>query len=52
MKDEDAFAQLKQYYNNRHYRFEVAPEDFDVVRAFLDEHGYGLVVDILEDSSS
>ena len=41
---EDVFARLKQYYNNQHYRFEVPAEDFDGIRAFLDEHGCGLVV--------
>ena len=42
---ENVFARFKQYYNNQYYRFEVPPDDFDSVRAFLDEHGYGLVLD-------
>ena len=47
---EEVFAQVKQYYNNQQYRFEVPPDDFDTVQAFLDEHGYGLVVvDVLEE---
>ena len=40
---EDVFRRLKRYYNNRQYRFEVPPGEFDAVQAFLDEHGYGLV---------
>ena len=47
---EDVFARLTQYYNNQSYRFEVPADDFDSVRAFLDEHGYGLVlVDVPEE---
>lgn len=47
---ENVFARLKQYYNNQSYRFEVPPDDFDSVRAFLAEHGYGLVlVDVPEE---
>jgi hypothetical protein len=38
------FAQLKTYYNNQQYRFEVPPTEFDRIQAFLDDHGYGLVV--------
>ncbi|GAA0239986.1 hypothetical protein ACFFQF_30275 [Haladaptatus pallidirubidus] len=46
---EEVFARLKQYYNNQQYRFEVSPEDFDEIQAFLDTHGYGLVlVDALD----
>lgn len=41
---DEVFAQLKPYYNNHQYRFEVPPEDFDGIRAFLDNYGYGLVV--------
>jgi hypothetical protein len=42
--DEDVFDRLKQYYNNQQYRFEVPPDEFDDLRSFLAEHGYGLVV--------
>lgn len=43
--DEEAvFTRLRSYYNNQGYRFEVAPEDFDPLREFLADHGYGLVV--------
>jgi hypothetical protein len=46
---EEVFARLKQYYNNQQYRFEVPPEDFDEIQAFLAKHGYGLVlVDALD----
>jgi hypothetical protein len=41
---EEVFDRLKQYYNNQHYRFEVPPDDFETLRSFLIEHGYGLVV--------
>ena len=41
---EKVFDRLKQYYNNQHYRFEVPPDDFEELRSFLTEHGYGLVV--------
>jgi len=41
---EDVFDRLKRYYNNQQYRFEVPLDDFEEIRAFLDEHGYGLVV--------
>lgn len=41
---DDVFARLKQYYNNQQYRFEVSPGEFDDLRSFLAEHGYGLVV--------
>lgn len=41
---EETFARLKPYYNNRQYRFEVPPEEFEELRAFLAERGYGLVV--------
>lgn len=43
-ESEAVFARLKQYYNNQQYRFEVPPDDFDNLRTFLGEHGYGLVV--------
>lgn len=41
---EDVFDRLKPYYNNQQYRFEVPPDEFEDLRAFLAEHGYGLVV--------
>lgn len=41
---EEVFDRLKRYYNNRQYRFEVPPEEFDDLRSFLAERGYGLVV--------
>lgn len=43
-ENEDVFDRLKQYYNGEKYRFEVPPDDFDAVRKFLADHGYGLVV--------
>jgi len=42
--DEDVFNRLKRYYNNQHYRFEVSPSNFETLRSFLADHGYGLVV--------
>jgi hypothetical protein len=41
---DDVFDQLKPYYNNQQYRFEIPPKDFNWLRVFLDGHGYGLVV--------
>jgi hypothetical protein len=41
---EEVFARLRQYYNNHQYRFEVPSQEFDWIRAFLDNHGYGLIV--------
>ena len=41
---EDVFDRLKRYYNNQQYRFEVPPDEFEDLQAFLAEHGYGLVV--------
>jgi hypothetical protein len=41
---EDVFDRLKPYYNNQQYRFEVPPDEFEDLQAFLAEHGYGLVV--------
>lgn len=41
---EDVFDRLKDYYNNRQYRFEVPPDEFEEIRSFLDDHGYGLVI--------
>jgi len=46
---EEVFDRLKQYYNNQQYRFEVPADEFEDLRSFLEEHGYGLVVvDVLE----
>jgi hypothetical protein len=41
---EDVFDRLKPYYNNQEYRFEVQPDEFEEIREFLDEQGYGLVL--------
>lgn len=41
---DEVFDRLKQYYNNQHYRFEVPLDDFENLRSFLAEYGYGLVV--------
>jgi len=46
---EEVFDRLKRYYNNQQYRFEVPSEEFEAIRSFLAEHGYGLVVvDVVE----
>ena len=41
---EEVFDRLKRYYNNRQYRFEVPPDEFENLRSFLEEYNYGLVV--------
>ena len=41
---EEVFDRLKQYYNNQQYRFEVPPDEFENLRSFIEEYGYGLVV--------
>jgi hypothetical protein len=41
---EEVFNRLKKYYNNQQYRFEVPPSEYEDLRQFLEEHGYGLVV--------
>lgn len=41
---EEVFDRLKRYYNNRQYRFEVPPDEFENLRSFLKEYDYGLVV--------
>jgi hypothetical protein len=41
---DEVFDRLKPYYNNQHYRFEVPPDEFEDLRSFLTDHGYGLVV--------
>lgn len=40
----DVFERLKPYYNPHQYRFEVPHDEFEAIREFLDDHGYGLVV--------
>lgn len=40
---EAVWDELRRYYNNNQYRFEVPPSDYERVRLFLEEHGYGLV---------
>jgi hypothetical protein len=40
----EVFVRLKRYYNNQQYRFEVPSGEFEAIRSFLAEHGYGLVV--------
>ncbi|SEH56244.1 hypothetical protein SAMN05192561_10755 [Halopenitus malekzadehii] len=48
--DDEVFDRLKQYYNNHQYRFEVPANEFEELREFLEEHGYGLVdVDVTEE---
>lgn len=42
--DGDVFDRLKQYYNNQQYRFEVPADEFEDLRSFLDDRGYGLAV--------
>lgn len=39
---EAVFARLRRYYENQQYRFAVPAREFDGVRRFLREHGYGL----------
>jgi hypothetical protein len=47
---EDVFDRLKSYYNNQQYRFEVPRDDFETLRSFLSDQGYGLtVVDATEE---
>lgn len=41
---DDVFLRLRPYYNFHQYRFEVPPGEFDDLRDFLDDEGYGLVV--------
>jgi hypothetical protein len=36
------FARLRKHYNNNQYRFEVPVEDFEAIKSFLADHGYGL----------
>lgn len=38
------FARLRPYYNFHQYRFEVPSDEFDDLREFLEDEGYGLVV--------
>lgn len=39
---EEVFDRLKPYYNNHQYRFEVPIDEFEDIRTFLSERGYGL----------
>ncbi|MFC6616088.1 hypothetical protein ACFQAS_14320 [Halopenitus salinus] len=49
-EDEAVFDRLKRYYNNHQYRFEVPANEYDELREFLEDHGYGLVgVDVIEE---
>lgn len=41
---DEIFDRLRRYYDNQQYRFEVPEDDFDEIKAFLGEFGYGLVV--------
>lgn len=43
-EDEDVFDRVRSYYNNRQYRFELPPEEFDSLRSFLSEYDYSLVL--------
>lgn len=36
------FAELRTYYNNQQYRFEVPAGEFDAVATFVEPHGYEL----------
>ncbi|SDY63113.1 hypothetical protein [Halopenitus persicus] len=48
--DDEVFDRLKRYYNNHQYRFEVPANEFEELREFLEDHGYGLVdVDVTEE---
>lgn len=49
-EEDEVFGQLSHYYNGQKYRFEVPPDEFEAVRTFLADHGYGLVVaDVVEE---
>ncbi|MFQ3294726.1 MAG: hypothetical protein ACI8VE_001805 [Natrialbaceae archaeon] len=41
---EDVFDSLREYYNEDEYRFEVPADDFDIVRAQLEDEYYDPVV--------
>lgn len=41
---DEVFDELRRYYNNADYRFEVPADDFERIRRFLADRGYGLVV--------
>lgn len=48
--NEKIFNQLRRYYNNQQYRFEVPDADFAEVQEFLADVGYALVtVDAVEE---
>lgn len=39
---DEIFARLRKHYNHNQYRFEVLVEDFEEIKSFLADHGYGL----------
>ncbi len=41
--DDEVFGELKRYYNDYEYRFEVPDGRYEHVKDFLDRHGYALV---------
>jgi hypothetical protein len=41
---DDIFSQLRQYYNESNYRFEVPADEFTRVQELLDEHFFDLTV--------
>ncbi len=41
-ESESVSDRLRRFYDNHHYRFEIPIEEFDSVRAFLQEYGYRL----------
>lgn len=38
------FNRLKEYYNNKQYRFEIPKNEYDSTRSFLQDRGYNLVL--------
>ena len=40
--NDEVFAELSEYYDNDHYRFEVPADDLDQVEAVLEEYFYEL----------
>lgn len=40
---DEIFARLRSYYHNSQYRFEVPVAEFEEIRSFLADYGYGLV---------
>ena len=39
---EEVFAELREWYNNEHYRFEIPTDEIDGVEALLDDYFYDL----------